>query len=366
MVKFRGNTSNVSDWVAAGRAGARAVGDNFAALRQNAPDYQVIGEAAMKARSAERQAVTKATGDVAQAGLAAKAKVENARTSAERDEKILDAKLGAKRFAGIVGGLGTVAVAGMSLAAPKDEDDNSWKDKYHEKEMALLDKQIEALDKPSKEYEPYERTEFDGSPYEYKPDDSTAEVTKPDGSTAKVTKNTDSSSSTSGTKPPTRMAGGGKVTATAEQAAAFNKIYNLAVKDGRAKFPEIVAAQAMHETGWLSPNLKSVYNSSGGKNPFGQTGDRGYGTNTRSGDSNGWSLYPSLAKGVSDHITLWHDTNNHKDNYNAHDSVSAGLSAVIPAYSPNADPANQSAGFTEGGYIGSTKEILRKMGYDVN
>ena len=158
----------------------------------------------------------------------------------------------------------------------------------------------------------------------------------------------------------------GQVTATASQAAAFNKIYELAKKDGRAKFPEIVAAQAMHETGWLSPDLKSVYNSTGGLNPFGQTGDRGKGTIARAGDSNGWSKYDSLQGAVSDHITLWHDTNNHKDNYNAHNSVSQGLAAVIPAYSPNSDPANKANGFTENAYQGSTTEILRKMGFAVN
>ena len=81
---------------------------------------------------------------------------------------------------------------------------------------------------------------------------------------------------------------------TGNMSPEFKKIYDLAVKDGRSKFPEIVAAQAMHETGHLNPNITSVYNSSGGTNPFGQTGDRGYGTMTRDGDPSGWSSFPDL------------------------------------------------------------------------
>ena len=40
--------------------------------------------------------------------------------------------------------------------------------------------------------------------------------------------------------------------------AAFEHVYELAKKAGGAKFPEIVAAQAMHETGYLNPKLPSV------------------------------------------------------------------------------------------------------------
>ena len=127
--------ANTRDYIAAGMAGARGMRDSFAAVTKNAPDYGVLGEANMKARSDQNVAITNATRGVMKAGINAKAKVENTKTKVEADKKVLDTKLGAKRFAGIVGGLGTVAVAGMSFAAPKDEDDNSWKDKYHQKEM---------------------------------------------------------------------------------------------------------------------------------------------------------------------------------------------------------------------------------------
>ena len=119
----------------------------------------------------------------------------------------------------------------------------------------------------------------------------------------------------------------------------------------------------MHETGHLDPNIDSVYNSSGGTNPFGQTGDRGYGTMTRKGDSSGWSKFPDLQTAVSDHITLWHDTGNHSENYNAWGSVEEGLSKVVPAYSPNSDPANQKLGYTENGYSAAVKRILEANGF---
>ena len=149
------------------------------------------------------------------------------------------------------------------------------------------------------------------------------------------------------------------------QSSNFNKIYNLAVKHG-AKFPEVVAAQAMHETGFMNPNLPSVFNSTGGTNPFGQTGDRGYGTIKREGspDSGGWTLYPSLDVAVKDHIALWHRTSNHPQNYEAFDKAIDGIAAVAPVYSPDADPANIKLGYTADGYSSAMVKILKSNGFD--
>ena len=139
--------ANTRDYIAAGMAGARGVRDNFIAARKNAVDYGVLGEANMKARSAQNVAITNATRGVMKAGINAKAKVENTKTKVEADKKVLDTKLGAKRFAGIVGGLGTVAVAGMSFAAPKDKEDSSWKDKHYAAQEALQLQMLERLKK---------------------------------------------------------------------------------------------------------------------------------------------------------------------------------------------------------------------------
>ena len=147
------------------------------------------------------------------------------------------------------------------------------------------------------------------------------------------------------------------------QKQAFATVYELA-KKYNAKYPEIVAAQAMHETGYMDPNLSSVFNSSGRTNAFGQTGDRGYGTIVRSGDSNGWTKYPTLDKAVEDNIKLWHRVDNHPQNYEAFETPIEGILAVVGKYSPNTDPANIARGFSEKSYVGAMQKIMKSMGFD--
>jgi hypothetical protein len=144
---------------------------------------------------------------------------------------------------------------------------------------------------------------------------------------------------------------------------AFMHIYNIAKKVGGTKWPEIVAAQAMHETGYLK-NPDSVYFASGKTNAFGQTGNRGHGVMPRPGDPSGWTKYPSLEEGVRDHIKLWHNVGNHSENYNAHDNIMDGIAAVAPAYSPNADPANIRLGYTVDAYSKGVVRALKIGGFD--
>ena len=151
------------------------------------------------------------------------------------------------------------------------------------------------------------------------------------------------------------------------QKGAFDHVYNLAKKSGGAKFPEVVAAQAMHETGFLNPrNKRSVYNATNRTNAFGQTGDRGFGTIPRKGFDIGWSKYNNLSTAVSDNIKLWHDVGNHPGNYNAFGNVLDGIASVAPAYSPNADPANIKKGFTTDKYSKGMIRALRVGGFDVS
>ncbi len=155
----------------------------------------------------------------------------------------------------------------------------------------------------------------------------------------------------------------GEQSGTLSQQQAFNKIYNIAKNVGGAKFPEVVAAQAMHETGYLQAR-PSVYFATGQTNAFGQTGDRGYGTIPRAGFSNGWTLYPDLETGVKDHIKLWHDTKNNSGNYNAFNTPLQGIASVAPAYSPNADPANIALGYTVDKYSKGMVRALKIGGFD--
>mgnify|MGYP001289836813 CR=1 FL=1 len=149
------------------------------------------------------------------------------------------------------------------------------------------------------------------------------------------------------------------------QKAAFDHVYNLAKAAGGSKFPEIVAAQAMHETGYLNPNIMSVYNSTNRTNAFGQTGDRGFGTIPRLGFVDGWSKYDNLSRAVKDNIKLWHDVANHPENYNAFGNPLDGIAAVAKAYSPNADPDAIRLGYTTDGYSKGIVNALNVGGFDV-
>ena len=149
------------------------------------------------------------------------------------------------------------------------------------------------------------------------------------------------------------------------QKGAFDHVYDLAKKAGGAKFPEIVAAQAMHESSYLNSGIKSVYNATNRTNAFGQTGDRGWGTIPREGFTNGWSKYPNLFAATKDNINLWHNVGNHPQNYNAFGNILDGIAAVAPAYSPNADPENIKKGYTTDKYSEGMIRALKVGGFDV-
>lgn len=85
-------------------------------------------------------------------------------------------------------------------------------------------------------------------------------------------------------------------------ASAFNKIRIVAQSVGSPN-PDLTAAIAMLESGWLS-NPNSVYAKSRGTNPFGQTGKgtKGY---VIGADGQKHAVYGSLDEGVKTHINLW-------------------------------------------------------------
>jgi hypothetical protein len=76
-------------------------------------------------------------------------------------------------------------------------------------------------------------------------------------------------------------------------------------------------------------------------------------------------VYPNLEESVRDHIKLWHNVGNHRENYNAHDTILDGIAAVAPAYSPNSDPANIRLGYTTDGYSAGMVRALKVGGFDV-
>ena len=150
------------------------------------------------------------------------------------------------------------------------------------------------------------------------------------------------------------------------QKGAFDHVYNLAKQAGGAKYPELVAASAMNETGYLNArNKKSVYVGTNRTNAFGQIGDRGFGTIDRKGHNEGWSKYNNLFSAVKDNISLWHDTGKQSNNFNAFGNVLDGIASIAPSFSPNADPEKIKKGFFNDKYSKGIVRALRVGGFDI-
>lgn len=342
----------------------------FDAAMSGKPDFTKISKEAIKGRSLERRAVTKAEADVASAGLKAFTDTNLTRMREDTKKEIADIKRPAKRMAGIVGGLGAIAggyamLAGnkqdaadrATLKAERDKINDLTTANYNQsraERQQLVDWVLGGRKGPIPGLESLQEG---GGSLTPDPKPSTpAPVSSGDSTPAPSGAGSTVKSTTPTSTKATNLS-------SAKPGSPFKKIYDLAVEVGGTKFPEIVAAQAMHETGHLNTGIKSVYNSTGGTNPFGQTGDRGYGTIPREGFKDGWTLYPDMKTAVKDHITLWHDTANHGGNYNAFNTRREGIASVTPSYSPNADPANIRKGYTEDAYSSSMKKILENNGF---
>jgi hypothetical protein len=131
------------------------------------------------------------------------------------------------------------------------------------------------------------------------------------------------------------------------QKQAFATIYELAKKNGDP-MPELTAAQAMFESGYLSSaNTKDL------NNPFGQSGE---GTK---GSSGRWAAYNSLEDAVKDHINKWQKDYKGYKGMGAYNSPMEGLRSTIESYAPAAE--NDQAA-----YLKSVAGILATMGFDPN
>ena len=342
----------VGNYSTSAKAVIRASDQIFDAAMSGKPDFTKISQEAIKGRSLERRAVTKAEGEVASAGLKAFTDVNLTKMREDTEKEIADIKRPAKRMAGAVAGLG--AIAGGYVMMEGNKKDKAERAQLKAERDALDAKQEARWAKSDERYEQLIQQFSSGGGGSSDPKPSTP---VPSGAGSTTTPPATTPVKPTATKPtkPTN----GKYS----RSGAFNQILSLAQSHGGFKFPEVVAAQAMHETGWMNPDMDSVYNSSGGTNPFGQTGDRGYGTIPRKGFKDGWTLYPDLETAVSDHHTLWHDTKNHSENYNAHSDRTTAIRTVASAYSPNSDKDNIRLGYTENGYVKGVNSALAEMNY---
>jgi len=137
----------------------------------------------------------------------------------------------------------------------------------------------------------------------------------------------------------------GPITMKMDQKQAFATIYELAKKNGDP-MPELTAAQAMLESGYLSSPITKNLN-----NPFGQKG-----TGNRGSDG-GFAAYNSLEDAVKDHIKLWQNNYGKYRGMGTYGSPMEGLRANIEAYAPASE--NDQAQ-----YLKNVAGILATMGFD--
>ena len=104
---------------------AKAVVQNsdaiFDAAMSGKPDFTKISKEAIKGRSLERRAATKAEGEVASAGLKAFTDVNLTKMREDTKKDVANILRPAKRMAGIVGGLGAIA-GGYALMEGNKQD----------------------------------------------------------------------------------------------------------------------------------------------------------------------------------------------------------------------------------------------------
>ena len=118
----------VGNYSTSAKAVVRASDQIFDAAMSGKPDFTKISQEAIKGRSLERRAVTKAEADVASAGLAAFTKAKRTQNAADTAKEINDIKRPARRMAGIVAGLG--AISGAAVMHKNMKDEKAERDAY--------------------------------------------------------------------------------------------------------------------------------------------------------------------------------------------------------------------------------------------
>ena len=127
----------VGNYSTSAKAVVRASDQIFDAAMSGKPDFTKISQEAIKGRSLERRAVTKAEAEVASAGLKAFTDVNLTKMREDTKKEIADIKRPAKRMAGAVAGLGAIAGGYVMMEGNK-------KDKAERAELRTYRDEIEA------------------------------------------------------------------------------------------------------------------------------------------------------------------------------------------------------------------------------
>ena len=133
------------------------------------------------------------------------------------------------------------------------------------------------------------------------------------------------------------------------QKQAFATIYELAKKHNAA-MPELVAAMAMNESGYLSSLLARQYN-----NPFGQTGVGTKGSTRIPGNSRTFAVYNSLSDAVKFHVEKWNNDSSYGKGAGTYANAVEGLKAILPTYDPGGNHPQ---------YVKNVASILSTMGFN--
>ena len=129
----------VGNYSTSAKAVVRASDQIFDAAMSGKPDFTKISQEAIKGRSLERRAVTKAEAEVASAGLKAFTDVNLTKMREDTKKEIADIKRPAKRMAGAVAGLG--AIAGGYVMMEGNKKDKAEREAFKAERDAMYEKQ---------------------------------------------------------------------------------------------------------------------------------------------------------------------------------------------------------------------------------
>ena len=334
-------SKRVGNYATSANAVMRSSDQIFDAAMSAKPDFTKISKEAIKGRSLERRAVTKAEGEVASAGLEAFTKAKRTQNAADTAKEINDIKRPARRMAGVVAGLG--AISGAALMHKNMKEDKAERASFRAEQDAITAKTNSMFAETQRMQTEMMETLQNGlkDTSTTSPKTSGSEPTN-SGSTPVSTPAAPTSSSTSQPQIQAKVSPG------------FKGMVDMASKAG-AKYPQLVAAQWALESGWgKSPsgtnNYFGIKATSGESSTSKQTWEV-YGGKEVTTSAN-FKNYDSPQGSVNDLVSKWHkDYKSYRGVNNASDAFSA------------ADMLRQQGYATDPAYSEKLKKIMRDQGY---
>ena len=334
----------VGNYSTSAKAVIRASDQIFDAAMSGKPDFTKISQEAIKGRSLERRAVTKAEGEVASAGLKAFTDVNLTKMREDTKKEIADIKRPAKRMAGAVAGLGAIAGGYVMMEGNK-------RDKADREELRGM---RDAIDTKQDQFDADSEARRTKWLNDYMNEGSSGDsvVTNTGSSSSPVVTRT--SSTTTAPKPAAPKPSSVGPQAKATPSPGFKGFVDMAAQAG-AKYPQLVAAQWALESGWgKSPSGTNNYfgiKAAAGESSTSKQTWEVYGGKEVTTSAN-FKNYASPQGSVNDLVGKWHkDYKSYKGVNNASDAFTA------------ADMLRQQGYATDPAYSEKLKKIMRDQGY---